>query len=285
MPADRRRPPPSSRRLGIIVALVASLMLTLFARLYYVQLLDPHKPTQSAHLTHDAAIVVPAPRGLIVDSQGVPLVENTSVQQVTVNHELLQRQPGKGAAVLARLAALLKMSPTLLSKQITPCSATVPAPCSTGEPYAPVTVSANAPMNVVLAIKEHREDFPAVAVQTATVPVYPDGSLAAHLLGYTAQITAADQKADPTLHDIDQIGASGLEEQYDAVLRGTDGKQMSSSTRRATPSGPAPSSRPCRATPWSPASTRSCRNSPRRRWPSRSPIRARRASRRRPARW
>ena len=42
---------------AIIVALVVSMMLTLFARLYYVQLLDPNKPVQTAHLLHDGAIV------------------------------------------------------------------------------------------------------------------------------------------------------------------------------------------------------------------------------------
>ncbi|HEU5266742.1 MAG TPA: hypothetical protein VFU35_08575, partial [Jatrophihabitans sp.] len=63
-----RRRPPTPTRLGVIVALVASLMLTLFARLYYVQLLDPDKPTQTAHRTHDGVIVIPAPRGLIVDA-------------------------------------------------------------------------------------------------------------------------------------------------------------------------------------------------------------------------
>lgn len=202
------------------------MMLTLFARLYYVQLLDPHKPTQSAHLTHDAAIVVPAPRGLIVDSHGRPMVANTSVRQITVNRELLQRRGDKGASVLARLAALLHTPVSLLAKEITPCSAKVPAPCSTGEPFAPVTVSGNAPMNVVLAVSEHREDFAGVTVQTATVPVYPSGTLAAHLLGYTGQITAGDKVKNPKLYDVDTIGLSGLEEQYDAALRGVDGQQI-----------------------------------------------------------
>src|SRR5437016_3049811 len=114
------------------------MMLTLFARLYYVQLLDPHKPVQSAHLLHDGVIVVPAPRGLIVDARGRPLVAN----------------------------------------------------------------------------------------QTVTLPSYPYGSLAAHVLGYPSEITEADKKRNPQLTDSDSIGVSGLEQQYDAVLRGVDGKQV-----------------------------------------------------------
>ncbi|MEO9137523.1 MAG: penicillin-binding transpeptidase domain-containing protein [Jatrophihabitans sp.] len=202
------------------------MMLTLFARLYYVQLLDPNKPVQSAHLTHDAAIVVPAPRGLVVDAQGRVLVANTSVQQITVNHDLLQRRADKGVGVLVRLAGLLGTSAATLQKQITPCSSKVPAPCSTGEPFAPVIVSAKASMKAVLAISEHRELYPGVAVQTATVPVYPNASLAAHLLGYTGQITEADKAQNPNLFDVDTVGLSGLEQQYDSALRGVDGKQI-----------------------------------------------------------
>ncbi len=218
--------PPTPRRLGIIVALVVSMMLTLFARLYYVQLIDPHKPVQSAHLLHDGNIVVPAPRGLIVDARGRPLVANTSAQVITVDRDLLQKRADHGVAVLSRLAPLLGRSAVELGKEITPCSPKVPAPCWTGQPYQPVPVAADAPTRTVLAISEHREDFPGVAIQTVTLPTYPYGSLAAHLLGYTSEITAADKQRNPSLDDADSIGASGLEEQYDAILRGIDGKQI-----------------------------------------------------------
>jgi penicillin-binding protein 2 len=221
----RRRRPLAPRRLGIVVTLVVSMMLTLFARLYYVQLLDPHKPVQSAQLLHDGVIVVPAPRGIIVDARGRPLVANTSAQVITVDRDLLQKRADKGAAVLSRLAALLGRSVDQLTRQITPCSSKVPAPCWTGQPYQPVPVATNAPTRTVLAVSEHREDYPGVAVQTVTLPTYPNGDLAAHLLGYTSEITEADKKANASLQDADTIGASGLEQQYDAVLRGTDGKQ------------------------------------------------------------
>lgn len=224
--ADRLRRPPSPRRLGIIATLVACLTLTLFARLYYVQLLDPHKPVQTASQLHDAAIVVPAPRGLIVDARGRPLVANTTTHVITVDRDLLQREADKGRAVLERLAPIVGRSAAELAKEITPCSPKVPAPCWIGEPYQPVPVVSNASTAAVLAISEHREQFPGVAVQTVSQPIYPNGSLAAHLLGYTSDITAADQRADSSLTNADTIGVSGLEQQYDAVLRGTDGRQV-----------------------------------------------------------
>ena len=54
---------------------------------------------------------------------------------------------------------------------------------------------------------------------------YPSGSLAAQEMGYVTSVGQDDIKADPALVDEDTIGASGLEEQYDSVLRGADGTQ------------------------------------------------------------
>jgi penicillin-binding protein 2 len=224
--ADLFRPDdPSSRRLGIIGVLVVSLILTLIGRLYYVQELDPSRPSAADAGLHTGTIVVPAPRGQIVDALGRPLVDNTVTHQITVDRQTLQAQSDQGLAVLTRLAALLKSNVADLSQEITPCSSTVPAPCWTGEPYQPVPVATNASTAAVLAVSEHRELYPGVAVTTQTVPSYPGGSLAAQVLGYTGAVSADDEKTDKTLNDADSIGRSGLEEQYDQLLRGTDGTQ------------------------------------------------------------
>ena len=222
-----RRPlRPGGRRYTVIAVLITSMVLTLVSRLYYVQLLDPNKPVQTAGELHPGVIVIPAPRGEIVDADGRPLVDNTSVQVLTINHEQLQQLPDHGAAVLATLAKLLDTTSAALAAETTPCSPTVPAPCWVGEPYQPVPVAANVPDSLVFEVSEHQEQFPGVAIETVTQANYPGGSLASHLLGYTSQITAADQQADPTLNDADQIGVSGLEEYYDGILRGVDGKQV-----------------------------------------------------------
>lgn len=215
-----------TRRLTVVGVLVASLLLTLFGRLYYVQVLDPHKPTQTADLLHQGQFAVPAPRGPIVDAMGRPLVTNRPTHAVTVDRETLLQQPDQGAAVLTRLAKLLGTPKRDLAQEITPCGVHVPSPCWTGEPFQPVPVATDASTAVVLAISEHRELYPGVAVQTQTVRDYPGGALAAHLLGYTGAVSADDEKKNSKLNDADTIGRSGLEEQYDSILRGTDGAQV-----------------------------------------------------------
>lgn len=228
-----RARPLGARRFTIIVVLVASMIVTLLARLYYVQLLDPNKPQQTAGMLHPGEVVIPAPRGLIVDSTGAVLVDNTSVEVLTIDQDRLATLPDHGSAVLTRIAALLHRDRTALAKEITPCSPTVSAPCWTGEPYQPVPVATHLSRKVILAVTEHREDYPGVAIETVTYPNYPNGALAGQVLGYTSQITAADKRNDPRLTDADTIGVSGLEEQYDSVLRGVDG----SLTKNLNPQG------------------------------------------------
>jgi penicillin-binding protein 2 len=219
------RPSSHRSRISVLSLLVASLMLTLLARLAFVQVVDPNKPVQSAGVTHLGAITVPAPRGEIVDDRGQVLVGNRSTHVLTVDRSALDAQSDKGVAVLDRLATVLKTSAGALRREITPCGVQVPAPCWTGQPYQPVPVATDVGPAVVLAVSEHAEQFPGVTVQTQTVLDYPGGTLAAHLLGYTGAVGASDQKQNPALVDADTIGRSGLEQSYDSVLRGVDGQQ------------------------------------------------------------
>ncbi|MEO9240769.1 MAG: penicillin-binding transpeptidase domain-containing protein, partial [Jatrophihabitantaceae bacterium] len=219
--------------------LVGSLLLTLLARLAFVQLLDDHKPAQSAGLTSPASFVVPAVRGQILDSRGRVLVGNRSTHVVTVDRSALDRSADHGAAVLARLAAVLHTSAADLRREITPCGVHVPAPCWTGEPYQPVPVASAVDDAVVLAVSEHAEQFGGVAIEDQTVLDYPGGSLAAHLLGYTGAVSADDQKSNHRLADADTIGRSGLEEFYDSALRGVDGSEQVQLDARGEPVGTA----------------------------------------------
>jgi penicillin-binding protein 2 len=213
----------SRTRISVLRLMLGSLLLTLVARLAFVQLLDPHKPEQSAGRTHLGTIVLPAPRGQILDARGRVLVGNRTTHVLTVDRSALDGLDDKGAGMLARLAGVLGTRAGDLRKQLTPCGRSVPAPCWTGEPYQPVPVASDISPAVVLAVSEHAEEFPGVAVTTQTVLNYPGRSLAAHLLGYTGAVGAEDLRADRRLVDADTIGRSGLEQFYDAALRGVDG--------------------------------------------------------------
>src|SRR3954468_1381785 len=83
----------SRLRLFVVQALVLALFLTLFARLWYMQVPtgDAYK-AQAAHQSVRDLVVQPA-RGLIVDDMGRPLVANRSSWVISVDRTLVGKLP------------------------------------------------------------------------------------------------------------------------------------------------------------------------------------------------
>ena len=205
----------TSVRLAVIRIVVVSLLLTLGARLYYLQVLDDDKLVQTANRQHTREVILAAPRGAIVDDRGRPLVTNRSTLVVSVNRSALQAQADGGKAVLQRLGALLQVAPAELAKRITPCAKGVPRPCWNGSPYQPVPVVTDTTPAVVLTIEERQEDYAGVSAESQTLRQYPNGSLAAHSLGYVGPVNQdeldAARKAGRTDLNLNaQIVRSGL---------------------------------------------------------------------------
>ena len=92
---------------------------------------------------------------------------------------------------------------------------------------------------IVLTIEERQEDYPGVSAESQTLRQYPNGSLAAHSLGYVGPVNQdeldAARKAGRTDLNLNaQIGRAGLEKTYDADLRGTDGVRYVTVDNRGT---------------------------------------------------
>jgi penicillin-binding protein 2 len=236
-------------RLVVLRVLILSLVVTLGTRLYYLQILDKDKLVQTANRQHTREVVLPAPRGVIVDDRGRPLVGNRVSLVVSVNRSELLGLPDQGAATLARLAPLVRIPAGDLAMRITPCAPKVPKPCWNGSPYQPVPILTDTTAQLVLRIAEHREDFPGVTAEAQTLRQYPGKSLAAHSLGYVGPVTqeeldtsAAAAARPPAerppgridLHLNDIVGRAGLERSYDNDLRGTDGIRRVSVDNRGT---------------------------------------------------
>lgn len=229
----------SRGRLLILQVLVATMVLTLFGRLWFLQIQHGQFYVEQAAANRIRDLVIPAVRGEIYDSAGRVLIDNRTALVVSVDRSKLADQPDEGTAVLARLAGVLDRPLPVLIAAITPCGellgdgrkarSTVDG-CWTGSPYQPIPVASydatdEASRRVVLRIEEAQEDFPGVTVDLRAVRDYPRGTLAAHLLGHLGPI-AADEVGTPAfagVQDTALVGRGGVEQVYEQRLRGTDG--------------------------------------------------------------
>src|SRR5207248_4071341 len=88
--------------------------------------------------------------------------------------------------------------------------------------FKPVPVAEDVPKTMIIYIREHQADFPGVSGVQLTERSYPDGSLAAHLLGWVGEINGGELATmkKKGYREGDSIGKSGIEKVYEDDLRG-----------------------------------------------------------------
>ncbi len=224
----------SNLRLLVLAVLVVSLLGTLVARAFYLQIMEGAEYRAAAVDNTVREVVDPAVRGLILDQAGRPLVANRTSIVVTVDRAVLQDEDDDGAAVVRRLANILDMPEDKISERLVNCGtegAKPPPVCWNGSPYQPVPVASDVDQQTALTIMERRADFPGISAKLEAIREYPApfNVNAAHILGYLGPVTEeqiteqGDSDAFDRLRRTDVVGRSGLEKVYDAQLRGEPG--------------------------------------------------------------
>ncbi|MFM1797167.1 MAG: hypothetical protein RL733_948 [Actinomycetota bacterium] len=220
----------SALSLIVVQILVASLMLALFGRLFYLQVADGPRYQEAALDIQSRDIVTPALRGLIVDNEGNLLATNKAGLMVTADRSVLDKLEDKGESVLTRVSNVLKLNyeDVYLRTRLCP---ELPKDqrngCWNGNRYQPIPVTKEASENQVLSILEQSDLFPGIDAQPVSIRYYPSlaGERATHVLGYVGPITEADLNNEKGIryYRNEFKGKAGLESVYDRFLRGTAG--------------------------------------------------------------
>lgn len=218
----------SSLRLAVVGVFLAALGLVLVGRL--VELTVVRGPALAAAAEDNRSRVVPdpAPRGLILDSSGRALAANTAAAGVLIDRQELAEQPDSGRAVLRAVAPALGLSVADLRRRLMLCGTAGAPPrpiCDDGTFQTPVAVSA-ADRSALLPIAETPADYPGITLASAVTRTYPArGVSGGHLLGYLGAVNAEELAADADRTSSDLMGRGGLEQTYDADLRGRSGER------------------------------------------------------------
>ncbi|MDN5893786.1 MAG: penicillin-binding protein 2 [Nocardioides sp.] len=225
----------SRLRLIVIQALVFSLFVTLFARLWYLQVAGGEAYQAQAASQSVREIVMQPDRGLVVDAQGRPLVANRSSWVISIDRTTLGKLPEADQnRLVRRVARAIGTKPASVRVRLKNCGdeGAIAGKCWNGSPYQPVPVANDVDPKVAQRISEQQEDYPSVLADRQSVRSYPQpyGVNAAHILGYLSPITEdelglARSTFDPSVNGASQVGRAGIEKQYDQWLRGMPGYQ------------------------------------------------------------
>jgi penicillin-binding protein 2 len=206
----------SGRLVGLGV-FVSGVFAVLLAKLWSMQLISSDEYTQQAESNRTRTITTAAPRGRILDRNGVEIVTNRPSLTVVAESDVEDDE-----IEMTILGNLIGMPMQAVRRKI--------QDTSEGAQSAR-TVATDVSRRVVAYIGEHPAIFTDVSVQQRTQRSYPYGSLAAHVVGYTGTVTSdqlnssSDDDGAVEYKSGDIVGQTGVETEYESVLQGIRGEQ------------------------------------------------------------
>jgi penicillin-binding protein 2 len=246
--AEAPRPFPRGTWRMVVFALGLCLALALLiARLTQVQLVDGARYAAAARANQIRRIPVAAPRGRIYDRNGVVLVRS----RPSFVCAMIPSDVHDINATMHELAIVLAVPEALLWKRLLHHRGINYAnfdEVATYEPYGPILLANDLTSAQMTRLAESQDRLPGLDLEAEPVRDYPYHKLGSHFFGYVGQITedeyATLRSKGYTANDV--IGKEGLEQHYDAYLRGRPGGQQievnaqGQLVRRLSPIDPVP---------------------------------------------
>jgi penicillin-binding protein 2 len=215
-------------RLTRLTQVLLILLGVLSARLVQLQIIQGARYARLSDRNRIRKLVLPAPRGRILDRNGVLLADTRPSFTVSVVPTELTD------SALTLLARVLDVPDSLLHLQLAPVAMFA----------SPVNVKRDATIEEVARIEESSFRLPGVNIRVDPVRNYPAANSYCHVLGHIGEVSAEELKRDTSLRQLDFVGRAGIEAQYESLLRGRDGSEYAEVDARGQEIGPLREKRP-----------------------------------------
>ncbi|MDR0320271.1 MAG: penicillin-binding protein 2 [Treponema sp.] len=172
---------------------------------------------------------IPTQRGEIYDRNFTdPFVINRDAFAVFITPSEVPR--GNMDDVINSVSSILNLTPDEIRARL---------PSQYLQLYQPVEIASNVPFSAIAALAERKNTLPGISWNIKSVRNYVDVGSLSHILGYVGDITRDELTTlyNQGYQQGDVIGKSGIERQYDELLRGKQGwetRTVDSRGRRIT---------------------------------------------------
>lgn len=208
---------PLNRKLfGIFFWVVFIAMILLGLRVGYLNVWKGSEYAAIAERNSVRSIAISAPRGIIYDRFGTPLVSNVPSLDVVVVPADIPKDPAVQKDFRSRLADLFHLSGDTLDVMFAAMDF---------HSITPMLLKEHISQDEELVFFGRGRNFPGVSIQTTAERSYADSFIFSHVLGYEGKMHDAELTAHPEYLPTDSIGKQGLEKSYESVLRGRDGAE------------------------------------------------------------
>lgn len=204
----------SKAKILLVSTLVFSLIL--ICRLFYLQIFQYKTLTQRAQYSTSKISILGAPRGIIYDRNGVILATNKEAISVVAYPNKLKTEKEK-LEIYDKLTQILRTNHAKLKETLLKLPTNAPLP---------IRLQSNISIEEAIQIVEKQHLLPGINIQQEPIRFYPNSSLAAHALGYLGEISESELLKNPGRKLGDLVGKDGVEQLFDDILRGVDGKRI-----------------------------------------------------------
>jgi penicillin-binding protein 2 len=201
-------------RMKVLAALVTFMFAALTTRLWFLQVLASEEFVDLADQNQVRLVPTDPLRGQILDRNGTVLVGNRPSTVVLVDKREME---GREEEVLLRLSELIGVPVSDFVDRLNSVKYL---------PYQPIPVAEDVDKRDIFYIVEHRDLFPGVTYDVDSVRSYPQGKLAAHVLGYVGEVSDKQLEEDPSFQGYrpgQVVGKGGIESTYESDLFGESG--------------------------------------------------------------
>ncbi len=194
----------------VIVLILAILV----SGLWNLQVLGAENYRAAAEENRIRKVPVLAPRGRIFDREGRLIVDNYP----STSCYILREQMAKDGSDIPLIATGLHLTIDQIQSTLRRFQ---------GAPkYQPIPLKQDITPDEQAFIEAHKNELPELETLDEQRRLYPRDGFAAHLIGYVGEVSEQMLANDPRYAAYDPgqvVGRSGVEETYDALLRGQDG--------------------------------------------------------------
>lgn len=208
-----------NERTSAMMATLAVAFLVLLLRIGWLQFVKGDEMQHAAELNRLRLDPIHAPRGILTDRNGKPLVRNRPAWNIVLDPPALRRHEADVFLALMEFRDSLGLplfDSVALRRQMQ---------LARLRPFERPVLLEDASVEEIALFTEHQYRLPGVMMEVTTRREYPLGKLAGHVLGYIGAVPE-DQidEMEPEGYRLgDLIGQMGLEKQYEKLLRGKDG--------------------------------------------------------------
>jgi penicillin-binding protein 2 len=197
-------------------ALVSALLLALFSRVAYLDVVKGSAYRDMAERNSIRQIPLPAARGIIYDQSGKPLVRNVpGISMVLVPIDAPKNTDGR-SALRESLSSVFGIADDVLDKTV---------PRAGEQTVVPLLLKEQMSQEEIITLLSRAKDFPGVGMVKSAYREYVDGLIFSHVLGYEGKIDESELAKGRTdgYLPTDFTGKQGIEQRYESELRGGHG--------------------------------------------------------------